>query len=66
MLYVDQYGNKFYASTLKELRQQIPGRVSKMYWDSGYLKGPIKTYHVGYVIGNHWLNAYQPMMKECV
>ncbi len=65
LLYVDQYGQKFYASTLKELKAQIPGKVSKMYWDSNFTKGPVKTYHVGYVIGKHWLNAYQQVWKEC-
>jgi hypothetical protein len=54
-LYIDQYGNKFVASTLKELRQQIPGRCSKMYVD----KTNGATMHVGYVIGKHWLTMYR-------
>ena len=59
-LYIDQYGNKFFAKTLKELKAEI-GRTkaSKMYVDS--TDG--KTYHIGYVIGEHWLKAYTPMRK---
>lgn len=53
-LFVDQYGTKFYARTLKELCEQIPGKVSKMYHES--TDGTV--YHVGYVIGQHWLNGY--------
>lgn len=61
MLYIDQYGCKFYAKTIKELRQEVGGgRVSKMYIDGK----DGKTYHVGYVIGGHWLNAYEPVSIE--
>lgn len=59
-LYIDQYGNRFYAHTVKELRDQIgmgKSRVSKMYRD----KVDGRTVHVGYVIGQHWLTAYQPL-----
>lgn len=62
-LYIDQYGYKYYASTVRELRSQINNggcRVSKMYAD---FKNK-KTYHIGYVIGNYWLTAYKPMMIE--
>lgn len=57
MLYLDQWGNKFWARTVKELREQIPGRVSKMYVD----KKDGSIAHVGYVIGEHWLTAYCPV-----
>ena len=59
--YIDQYGQIFYADTVKELKNKI-GRTKahKMYHN---FQG--KTYHVGYVIGGHWLYAYVPMMKEC-
>lgn len=59
-LYVDQYGNKFYANTLKELREQVSGRCSRMFIDT---KGG-KVFHVGYVIGGHWLTGYAQTMKE--
>jgi len=57
-LFLDQYGNKFWAKTIKELRSQIGGGgscVSRMYCDlkSGGCK------HVGWVIGDHWLTPYQ-------
>ena len=58
-LYISQYGDKFYAKTLKELREQIPGRCSKMYVDRNG-----KTFEVGYVIGQLWLTTYVPLEKE--
>ena len=54
-LFIDQYGNKYWASTVKELREQIPGRCSKMYVD----KTDGRTMHVGYVIGQHWLTMFR-------
>ena len=62
-LYIDQHGNKFYASTTKELRQQIANggsRVSKMYEDTA----DGKIMQCGYVIGGHWLTKYQPISIE--
>ncbi len=59
-LYIDQYGNKFYARTVKELREKIGGgTVSKMYCDGS--KDFPGVFHVGYVIGSHWLTAFTPM-----
>ena len=58
-LYVDQYGNRFYASTVRELRSQIgagKSRVGIMYQDSKS-RGTLRT---GYVIGAHWLSEYTP------
>ena len=63
MLYIDQYGNKFHAKTVKALRNQIGmggSRVSRMMVDGK----DGKVYHVGYVIGQHWLSAFEPMRKE--
>lgn len=59
-LYRDQYGNTFFASTLKELKTQIRGRVSIMYVDSK--EG--KTMRLGYVIGQHWLTEYVPNWRK--
>ena len=59
MLYVDQYGNRYCAKTVKELRSQIENgwcRVNKMY--VGKTDG--RVVHVGYVIGPHWFTAYVP------
>lgn len=61
-LYLDQYGNRFWAKTIKELRNQIGmggSRVSKMYRD----KKDGRIVHVGYVVGSHWLTAYQPVER---
>lgn len=55
-LLVSQYGDKFYASSLKELRQKVPGHVSRMYVD----RKDGAVCHVGYVIGRLWLTAYKP------
>lgn len=60
MLYIDQWGQKFWARTVKELRSNIEmggSRVSKMYVD----KKSGGTAHIGYVVGRHWLTAYQPV-----
>lgn len=59
-LYVDQYGNRFYASTLKELREQVSGNVKILYRD----KTDGRTVKVGYVIGEHWFTAYRPVEIE--
>jgi hypothetical protein len=57
-LFIDQYGNKWWSRTVKELREKIGGgRVSKMYADK--LDG--RTVHTGYVVGPHWCSAYQPV-----
>lgn len=60
MLYMDQFGNYFFARTVKELRRQIGMggcRVSKMYRDR---KDGLPV-HVGYVIGAHWLEMFTPV-----
>ena len=60
MLYVDQWGNRFVARTVKELRAQVGmggGRVSTMYAD----RGDGAHFKVGYVIGGHWLTRYAPV-----
>lgn len=58
-LFIDQYGQHFWAKNLKELREQINGKVSKMYMDN---KDNDSIAHVGYVIGKHWLTAFKPVM----
>lgn len=55
-LYIDQYGNHFWAKTRKELSEQIKGKVSLMYQD-----GADNVYKIGYVIGQHWLTCYTQM-----
>lgn len=61
-LYIDQNGSRWWAKTVKELRDQIGmggSRVQKMYVD----KKDGRTVHTGYVIGQHWLTAYQPVER---
>lgn len=60
ILYIDQWGNRFWAKTVKALRRQIGGggsRVSKMFRD----KKDGSVVQTGYVIGQHWLTAFAPM-----
>lgn len=61
-LWLDQYGNRFRAANLKELREQIPGRASPMYLD----KTDGTTVRTGYVIGQHWLTQYAPFETKVV
>ena len=59
-LYIDQYGQTFYANTLKDLRKQIGNggsKISEMFQD----RKDGSTVCVGYVIGQHWLTAYVPL-----
>jgi hypothetical protein len=57
-LYIDQYGSKYWARTVRELRSEVGmggSRVRKMYVD----KKDGGSLHIGYVVGDHWLTAYQ-------
>lgn len=57
ILYLDQYGNRWHARTVADLRRQIGGRASKMFRD----KADGSTVHCGYVVGGHWCTAYAPL-----
>lgn len=60
-LFIDQYGGRYWARTVEELRDNIGGgKVSRMYCDG--TDG--KTYTVGYVIGQLWLSEFMPVRKE--
>jgi hypothetical protein len=56
-LFVDQFGDHFYANSIRELRTQVPGRCTKMYVD----RKDGTTVHIGYVIGQHWLTMFEPV-----
>ena len=61
MLYLDQYGNYFYARTVRELREKVGSsgsRIAKMYVENGADGEPR---HVGYVIAGHWLKMFAPI-----
>lgn len=61
-LFIDQYGNRFSADTVKELRAQIEGgdsKVSIQYQD----KKDGTVVRIGYVIGAHWLTQYARVEK---
>ncbi len=58
-LAVDQYGDRYYFTTIADLRSQIGrggSKVSKMYHDVE--KGFEGAECVGRVIGGHWLTFY--------
>lgn len=56
-LFIDQYGNKWRAGTVKQLREKIGGgHVSIMYQDTK----SAGTVRAGYVIGQYWLTEYRP------
>ena len=58
-LYVDQYGSKIYARSVKELKEKAgPGKVSKIYRE---INGDV-THHCGYSVGDRWFDAYAPVM----
>jgi len=60
-LFVDQYGSKVYAKTVKELVTVAGGgKVSKMYQDG---MGGL-SYHVGYVVGKRWFTAFVPFSAK--
>lgn len=57
-MFLDQHGNRFYADSVRKLRKQIgngSSRVEKMFRD----KKDGGAVQIGYVIGGHWLTAYQ-------
>lgn len=57
-LFIDQYGSKLWARTVRELRERAGGgRVSKMYVD----KLDMTAVHCGYVVGQRWFTAYHPV-----
>lgn len=59
MLYRDQWNNTWFASTVKELCEKVgyskarPMFISKKTGDV----------QIGYVVGPHWLQAFQPWEK---
>jgi hypothetical protein len=54
-LFLDQWGNSYFADTIKELCKKVGySKARKMYVD---LKGG-GTAHVGYVVGPHWFTEY--------
>lgn len=61
IMYLDQYGYKYFAKTIAELKKQVSPygnpRVAKMYQDGK----DGKTYHVGYIVGSAWCAAYKPI-----
>ncbi len=60
VLYLDQWGNRWFARTVAELRAQIGGggsRVSKMYSE----RPGGGDVHTGYVVGAHWCTAFAPV-----
>lgn len=59
-VFIDQYGQVFWAKNVKDLRSYIGGRVSKMYID----KKDGSVAHIGYVVGQYWLTEYQMVERK--
>ena len=62
-LWIDQWGRREWARTVKELREKVDGggcRVTKMYRD----KKDGRVVHTGYVIGRHWFTRFAPIEVE--
>lgn len=60
-LYVNQYGDRIYAGTVKELVQKAGySKAHRMYRD----KKDGRTVHVGYVVGPYWYTMYVPLEIE--
>jgi len=60
-LYIDQYGGKLWAHTIKELREKAGGgRVFKIYVDKIGGQHAGHSCHIGYGIGRRWFHAYIP------
>ena len=59
-LFLDQYGNRYFVNTVKELCQKVYySKAKKMYCD----KKDGTTVHVGYVIGQYWMTEYAPVER---
>lgn len=61
LMYLDQYGYKYYAHSLQELKKEVcpytkSPKVSIMYQD----KKDGSTVRCGYIVSDHWLTAYIP------
>lgn len=57
MLYVSQYGDRYYVTSVKELCEELgysAKSARRMFRDNK----DGSTAHVGYVIGKLWLDAY--------
>ena len=58
ILFIDQYGNREYATTLRDLRAKCGGgRVFKIYRD----KKDGRTMHCGYGVGRRWFDMFAPI-----
>lgn len=59
-LFIDQYGGRHYARSVKDLYEQLGrSRAQRMYRDTKQ-----GTMHVGYVVGPYWCAEYAPVMRK--
>ena len=60
-LFIDQYGERIFAPTLRVLREEVGGgKISKMYRDTK----SSGTLHVGYVVGRRWFTEYVAVERK--
>ena len=58
LLFIDQAGNQFFAKTLHELKRQCYNKQARKQYVDSKVGRPV---HCGYVIGDRWLTAYDPI-----
>lgn len=56
VLYIDQYGERLYARSARELQRLCGGRLFKIYRD----KKDGSCVHCGYGVGRRWFNIFLP------
>lgn len=62
LLCIDQYGQKLWAKSVKELIAKAYGtKAAKMYIDSADHN---TTYHCGYIVLGRWFSIYKPLRVE--
>lgn len=60
-VFIDQWGDRVIAATVKELQRKAGGgRVSRMFRD----KKDGRIVRCGYVVGSRWFNEFQPVEVE--
>ena len=67
-LFIDQRNHAWIATSIADLAQQLgyrPGTAKRMFVDRRVGQSK-KTYHVGYVIGQYWVNEFEfkPVERE--
>jgi len=60
-LFIDQYGEKIFARTVKELCKKAGRTKAKRMYIDTEKNG---TLHIGYVVGRRWFTEYMPVRRK--